>query len=372
MMNFVLALLLPSWAGTTAQRADDPPRAAALIDRFQREKSPLWSDGDMATFFFRGEAESVPIIAGGDIKTLERIPASDVWTLKLLLPDLERAVVSYSFSPKSKVGSAKEPSASPRNGVWRGPNAPQPAASAVVLRGRLKTFDIDSNALGARRKLTVYFPPGFDPGKARRVIYAADGERADAFARVLEPLITSGQIAPTILVGVHSGGYSAGAADFKQYDPKKDIRAQEYFPGPNPELFAKHETFFCAEVTAYAKREWKVPSKAEVCAIFGCSNGGRFAYEIAMRHPAQFGHVLAFSVPGAGEISLPQTLKTAAHFYLEAGTWEGPFEAYTKRLAAVLERASVTNEFRSRVGGHDEAIWREEFAHAIARAFSSG
>ena len=90
-----------------------------------------------------------------------------------------------------------------------------------------------------------------------------------------------------------------------------------------------------------------------------------------MRRPAQFGHVLAFSVPGGGEISLPQAFKTAAHFYLEAGTWEGPFEAYTKRLAAVLERAGVTTQFRLCVGGHDEAIWREEFANAVAWAFGS-
>ena len=365
-MNRVLAFPLLVWAGATTLAADDPPNAAALVERFQREKSPVWADGDKATFFFRGEAERVQIIAGGDIKSLERVPESDVWTLTLTLPDLERAVVAYSISATTTGRAAKVPPASPRNGIWRGPKAPPPASSVTELRGLLKTFAIDSKSLGERRKLTVYFPAGFEPGNASRVVYATDGEGAEGYARVLEPLITAGRIPPTLLVGVHSGGYKGGA-DLKTYDTKKDMRAQEYFPGLNVELFAKHEAFFCSEVTAHAEREWRVRSEAKDRALFGCSNGGRFVVEMAIRHPDQFGHVLAFSVPGGGEITLPQALKNAARFHLEAGTWEGPFEAYTKRLAAVLERAGVTTEFRSRVGGHDEAIWREEFVRGRPR-----
>ena len=125
-------------------------------------------------------------------------------------------------------------------------------------RGSLKTFEIESKALDARRKLTVYLPPEFGPGRARCVVYAADGEQMDRYACFLEPLITAHKLPPTVVVGVHSGGYVGGAPDYKNYDTKKDMRAQEYFPGINSERFAKHEIFFCSEVTEWAEQQWKV------------------------------------------------------------------------------------------------------------------
>ena len=38
---------------TPLAKVDEPARAKALIDRFHQEKSPVWADGDAATFFFR-------------------------------------------------------------------------------------------------------------------------------------------------------------------------------------------------------------------------------------------------------------------------------------------------------------------------------
>ncbi len=222
-----------------------------------------------------------------------------------------------------------------------------------------------------RRKLTVYLPPGFEPAKPHRVIYAADGEGTERFARVLEPLVATSKLPPIVMVGAHGGGYEGGAPDFKNYDTKKDFRAQEYFPGINPERFAKHETFFCTEVARWAEREYKVTGNANDRVLFGCSNGARFVFELAMRHPDRFGLVLAFSVPGGGPIALPQGLRTKARFCLEAGTWEQNFQEYTSRLSRALEDAGVAVQFRSRVGGHDEAIWREEFARGLLSAFGT-
>ena len=46
---------------------------------------------------------------------------------------------------------------------------------------------------------------------------------------------------------------------------------------------------------------------------------------------------------------------------------EKPFLDYTTRLAETLKRAGVQSEFRLRVGGHDEAIWRDELAALWSR-----
>ena len=350
--------------------ASEPPSARALIERFNREKSPVWSDGETATFFFRGGAQSVELIAGGDFKSLVRIPSSDVWTVAITLPDLERAVISYQLTAKREGRPADQHSR--ETGVWRGAKAPSAPVEAGRLKGSLRSLEIDSQAFGSRRKLTVYSPPEHEAGKADRVVYAGDGEGIDRYARVLEPLIISRKLPPIAIVGVHSAGYLGGARDFQNYDAKKDLRAQEYFPGINPERFVRHETFFCSEVTSWAERELKVSQLSRDRVLFGSSNGGRFAIEMAMRHPDQFGFILGFSVPGGGPITLPDRYTTQAEFYLEAGTWEPVFHLYTSRIAERLKQAGVRAEFQSRVGGHDEAIWREEFINGLRRAFGSG
>jgi enterochelin esterase-like enzyme len=356
-------------AASRVQANDEQPSAAALIERFAREKSPVWADGQTATFFFRGDALKVEVIAGGDFKALERLGASDVWSVTFKLPEVERAVISYQLTATRK-GSPK-PVVSRQEGVWRGPKAPPRALEASELRGSLKTVEIESHALSARRKLTVYLPPEMGPGKAIPVIYAADGEGIGGYARVLEPVVTAGKLPPIVVVGVHSGGYLGGAPDFNNYDTRKDLRAQEYFPGINQDRFDKHETFYCNEVTGWAERALNVSRDPKDRIVFGTSNGARFVFEVALRHPDRFSSVLAFSVPGGGPIKLPEGFKTQTRFCLEAGTWERQFYEYTTRLGETLKRTGVPVELRLRVGGHDEAIWREEFVYGLMAVFGA-
>jgi hypothetical protein len=241
----VLFLVSPTLAGA------EPPGAQALIERHRREKSPVWVDGDTATFFYRGEADRVDVMFGGDTRPLSRVAGSDVWTLTVKLADLDRAVFSYRFIRMAKGRPAKK-AAEPA--VWRGPKAPPAPAESAELKGALKQFEIESRALGAPRKVTVYLPPGHGPRKSSRVVYAADGQAADQFARVLEPLVAAGRLPPVVLVGVHSGGYLGGSPDLMNYDPQKDLRLQEYFPGINRKRFSGHESFFPRIVNATGHR----------------------------------------------------------------------------------------------------------------------
>src|SRR5262245_46405078 len=82
--------------------ADQEPTARELIARFEKEKSPVWADGDTATFFFRGEAEQVLLMVGGERKELRRLPDSDVWTVKVTRPELAKGVFTYALLPGKK------------------------------------------------------------------------------------------------------------------------------------------------------------------------------------------------------------------------------------------------------------------------------
>lgn len=346
--------------------AAGPANANALIERQRKEKSSVWSDGNTATFFYQGLADEVQVIFGGDVRPLKQVTGSDIWTLAVTLPDLDRAVFSYSFFPTAK--GRQSQNASAESAIWRGAKAPAAAAECQQLKGTLTTHEIQSRALRTPRKVTVYFPSTHDAKQHRPTIYAADGEAIGPFARVLEPLITSGRVPPIMLIGVHSGGY-VGVRDVKNYDTRKDLRAQEYFPGINPKRFADHESFFIAEVTAWAQKQFGVSSESKDRCVFGYSNAGRFAVEMGLRHPDVFGHVFAFSVPGDGHFDFAAVQKEFPRFELAAGTWESLFRKCTTSLADQLKHRGAFAHLSIRVGGHDTALWRDEFAAAALEAF---
>jgi enterochelin esterase-like enzyme len=356
----VLLLVSPSLAWA------EPPSAQTLIERQRQEKAQVWADGDIVTFFYRGEADQVDVMFGGDTRSLSKVADSDVWTLSVQLPDLDRAVFSYRFIAVAKGRQAEKQAES---AVWRGRKAPPAAAECAKLKGTLKQFGIESRALGALRKVTVYLPPGHDPKKSCRVVYAADGQAIDRFARVLEPLVAAAQTPPIVIVGVHNGGYIGGPPDLKKYDPQKDLRLQEYFPGINPKRFSDHESFFCAEVPAWTERAFGASSVRADRVVFGYSNGGRFAVEMGLRHPDVFGNVFGFSVAGNGKFDFGANQKDLPHCYLTAGTWEKSFHSCTSSLADQLKARGASVRFSSRVGGHDTALWRDEFVAALLDAF---
>jgi enterochelin esterase-like enzyme len=225
-------------------------------------------------------------------------------------------------------------------------------------------YQLHSDVLGAARKITVYLPPGHDRKQAVRVVYATDGEAIDAFVRVLEPLITAGQIAPTVVIAPHSGGRSSG-----EYDAKKDVRAQEYFPGLDDKRFADHESFFTKEVPSWAEKCFGISGKRTERAVFGYSNGGRFAVEMGIRHPELYATILGLSVAGSGKFDFGEHENDLPRFYLAAGTWDPNFYKCTSSLAEQLKDRHTSVEFSSRIAGHDAALWRDEFASAMIWAF---
>jgi enterochelin esterase-like enzyme len=360
-----LALLLPLLLIDPRPTAGQPT-AQALIERDAREKAPVWADGDTATFFYRGEADEVMLRVGGETQHLRRLPGSDVWTVRWQRPELERGVFSYALAPSRKGQPPPERGERWVFHTWRGPKAPPAPAVARELKGTETLHDIESKALGETRKVRVYLPPGHDKARPCPVVYATDGQLNSA---VLEPLILAGKVRPVIVVGTSSGGYLGGPGAKGEYDVRKDLRALEYVPGLDKDRFAKHERFFCEEVRVWAERELGASKDRQDRAVFGCSNGARFALEMGLRHPELFGHVFACSIAGARNFEPPARPENPPRYYLAAGTWEKPFHKMTADVAEKLKAQQVPVAFSSRVASHDDAMWREEFAAAVQEAF---
>src|SRR5206468_2881783 len=119
------------------------------------------------------------------------------------------------------------------------------------LKGTVKVVDFDSKALGAKRPVHVYLPPGHDRAKTYPVLYATDGHDAGG---IVEALIDGGKVPPMIVVAAESGEYIGGPAAAAAHDVTKDLRAMEYLRGLNDERYATHEKFFCEELPAWAER----------------------------------------------------------------------------------------------------------------------
>jgi enterochelin esterase-like enzyme/pimeloyl-ACP methyl ester carboxylesterase len=361
----MLAWLLFLLVGQTTE--DAAPTPEQLLTRQSKEKRSVWADGDTLTFVHEAQADTVSVLFGGDMLPMKKLGNSEVWYARKTLPHVARSFFSYSFMATGK-GRAVTARHSMQD--WRGPQAPPAVPIATKLQGTISEHVLDSKALGMKRPITVYHPPAGFGMERPRVIYMADGQGASGFAHVLEPLIVTKKIPPTMIIGVHNGNVPRTASSGSgTYDPKQDNRAREYLPTVDPEHFKKHETFFCEEVLPWAEHHFGVSRLREHRAVYGQSNSGRFAYHMGIRHPDLFGHIIAFSI--AGRHQPPPRLTVLPMFHLAAGEWETSFLKITQQTARELAEREIPVCLVERTSGHDPVLWQHEFVAAVQRAWGN-
>lgn len=329
-----------------------------------------WVEGDVLNFLHVSPAESVMLV--GSIQgPMKRIDDSDFWVLSVRIPGLSKAVIGYAFL------EAKSRSTGDQY-VWRGVDAPAAVAESTKLEGKVLKEQLWMDGLEEHRDVSVYLPPGHDAGDEHTVIYMGDGNTVQRYARMIEPLIESGDIPKTMIVGFHNGGYRG-----ERGGPPKmelDYRAIEYLVGADemigPELihqghFELHERFFTETVREWAEREHGASSDRKKRGIFGVSNGAAFAVTMAHRHADLYGFVLPFSFPWSKAVQEPRwSMEEAPRHYFVAGLLEPHVHKTTKDYAEQLKSAGYQVVFKQRLSGHDALMWREEFVDAVRWALS--
>ncbi len=332
------------------------PPAADLTKQLS-EKGKLSVEGEVMTFVYQGKAEGVQL-TGGIQKAMEKVPGTeDLWALKLKVPFAEQAVVSYGFIPMSPgMVTNYRP-----EGVYRGPKAEPELEKAIPLQGKVETFEIESKALGEKRKGSVYMPPAstLKPGVKPFALYAADGA-AQMFAEVMEPLMRKGQLPPIAIVGIESGGYKGDRS--KPYDPDQDMRAKEYIREIGKERFDNHLKFFAEEAVSWSEKKYGIGGRRENRGVIGFSNGGVFAADAGLRKGDVFGLSVPLSVGIPPELTKP---KIMPQFYLCAGTLEPGFLRATTQVARQIMDWKGILKFNERVCGHDDAMWKSEGVKAM-------
>ena len=349
------------------RRADGTPcriRDNVSIPEIRRRLgagTAVWREGDALVFAYEGKTNAVDVIGTVEYP-MSRVRGTDLWVLKLRVPELDRAIVSYRIVPL-EAGMASPPrEAMP---AWRGPRAPPEALKSVRLQGRVVTDTIDSRVLGDARTVHIYLPA--DGGSPEGVVYLGDGGAVHALAPYVDTLIAAKELVPVMLVGLASA--EGGPAELSRRDP----RALEYLWNYDTlnSRFLAHERFLLDEVIPWAESRYGAPPERGQRAVFGVSNSGGWAMQMGLRHPDRFAHVIAFSPGGvrSGHMNADMRFAPPVRFLLLAGSLEPVFERVARTWVDELEAKGVEHRLIEVVAGHDWNVWRNEFGGAVQWAF---
>lgn len=352
-------------AGQRFARVWTDPDPADLRARLASEGASAWADGDILTLV----AESRGPVVVTPVFPLQSWPVDDdLQVLQLRVERLDEAVITYTFTPVSGGMGSMDMRRGSHDGRFRGKAAPPELPSNDPLVGSTFEQAIESDALAGPRSVTVYRPPGHQPGDAIPVLYATDGNMFAPYARRLDAAIEAGRCAPVVVVAAH-------AAPMNQIDG--NIRALEYLQGFDGDRFAAHQRFFTVELVAWAETELGVATEPTRRGIFGCSDGAGHALTTAGLNPRAYGHVFAYSTGMPPEPSALAGSEQGAAWgpdshpmvHLCAGTLEGGFHQATEAWAGYLHLQGARYHFTERVAGHDLIQWCEELPVALSRAW---
>jgi enterochelin esterase-like enzyme len=183
----------------------------------------------------------------------------------------------------------------------------------------------------------VYLPGGYAQNLTQRypVLYALDGQQLPEidFQQTLNELVSSGQMAPTIVVAV--------------YSTEGDLRREELGAGPNINFLGwgtssdAFNRFMVNELVPKVNNSYRTLIGPQNTAVMGWSLGGLASFYLVWQYPDTFGTAGAFSPsfwwrtesPAGQELqarvipnlvaSSPQ--RPGMRFWLEAGTKELPY-----------------------------------------------
>lgn len=202
------------------------------------------------------------------------------------------------------------------------------------MKGSLETHAmhspaLESNPLGdpARRKLTVYLPPGYEQGSQRYpAVYFlhAFGNGGGTWTNFtgfspnviqrLDALIASGAIPPAL--GIFPDGWTS-------------LGGSQWI---NSEGIGRYRDYVAKDVLGYVDRTFRTVPKAAARAVVGHSSGGYGALVMGRYHPELFGHLGAHAADAYFEYCyLPELPKAAASLLKAGGSVEAWYQDFSRR-----------------------------------------
>jgi enterochelin esterase-like enzyme len=301
-----------------------------------------------------------------------------------------------------------------------------------IERGKVETVEYESKSLGAKRKMTVYLPPGYSKDKKYPVFYllhgaggdetnwtSARGGRADV---ILDNLAADKKLVPMIVVMPNGSvpqpgpGAPLAAAIMKRGDANKDGKltldefltvAKEIFkeadkdnkgtldekqlaaalnqllPARRPGFggrgafdYTAFENDLLKDILPYIEAHYAVQADAAHRALAGLSMGGGQALTIGLKHLDTFAWVggfssAIFSRPGDTLVDPAEAGKKLRLLWVSCGDRDSLMDR-SRSLHSALEEKKIPHIWHVDSGGHTFPVWKNDLYLLAQLLFRTG
>jgi len=294
------------------------------------------------------------------------------WTATL---ELRPQIYSYSFfvdgvktldpaNPQVKLGRAAIASSVEVPGT-----PPMLWEMRDVPHGQITIITYRSTAAGYQRRVTIYTPPGYQPGQAAKlpVLYLlhGNGETESGWVQygranlIADSLLAEGRMKPMIIVMPKGHAYKPGEATAA---------------GARPTSVFKEDLL--ETIVPLVEKTFRVKTDQPSRAIMGLSMGGAQSFSIGLGNLDRFSYVGLFSAGGSSGSDVlarltadPKSANAKLKLlWIGCGRLDRGF-AGVQKLNDDLTKAGIHHTFKPTDGAHDWINWREYLAETLPLLF---
>ena len=355
------------------------PVDEAAVDRFlARHEIPI-VEGRHVTFLYRGEADEAylaqRILGLPGRLPMRRVSETTLWHIVLKVPEGSRINYQIELKRGDDLERLNDPLNPKLSHSPFGPSSvcfaygyttpewtfPDPSAAP----GEVTDLVVASAALGRDCPITVYLPAGFHRSRTYSLLVVHDGGDFLQYAAakvVLDNLIHSGEVAPTIVAFLH---------------PKD--RLVEYANSP------QHARFLKQELLPQLEAEFPLKRHRSSRVLLGASFGAVAALSAAYRSPNTYGSLVLMSGSfvsagpgtdhGGGAVFDPvvkfvnryreRPRRVADRLFVSCGLYE-PLIIPNRGIVPVFESAGMRVRYVEALDGHTWENWRDRLRDGLS------
>jgi len=325
---------------------------------------PLPDEQGAVEFQFRAPAARQVLLHGQWQKEPLELSKDDKGLWSLRVEKLPAGVWEYSFSVDGlnvidPMNPALKPQRSPSKNILHIPSSPPVAWDwQDVAHGTVHLHQYESNAVGTRRELVVYTPPGYESGDDTfplLILQHGSGDNQRAWVEhgkahwILDNLIAEGKAVPMVVMMLD--GHPLGVVS------REDVAKRM-------EAFGVFEKELFTEALPLVEKLYRVDKEAERRGLAGLSMGGSQALHIGLTNSDKLGWIGAFSTAPSSVETAQQLVEDADKLnanlkllWIACGKDDFLIERHNQFLKLLTEK-NVKHTGLLTEGDHSWPVWR--------------
>jgi enterochelin esterase-like enzyme len=223
-----------------------------------------------------------------------------------------------------------------------------------IERGKLETVEYDSKTVGAKRKMVVYLPPGYNTATKYPVFYLLHGggddetgwQKKGSADIILDNLYADKKIVPMIVVMPNGFATKGGEK------PAKGKGGSSLF-----------EDDLLKDILPYVESHYPTLTSSSDRALAGLSMGAGQTLNIGLKHLDKFSWLGAFSGGGGKAANLLKdetAVKKLRLFWISSGDKDQLAFKGLESLHKTLAEKNIPHVWHIDAGGHTWPVWKND------------